>query len=345
MARALARLRNLRSTPETPYEGLPIPPAPDYGTGEAWFAWPGRASLARTPPPGLSACDEEAARVDAFFIHPTTYLRNDVWNAAFDARGHLDVAVQRYQMTVFNGSCRLYAPRYRQASLAAQGRGVSPAIELAYRDVLAAFEFYLERYNAGRPFVLASHSQGTLHLVRMLQQRIFGTPLQRQLVVAYAVGGFLPEELASRGIPIGDGPRALGCAVGWNTFNHRARYLPPLYRPRVWWEGAFRDSRELRNTCVNPLTWTRHSAVPAKENRGALPANREGTLVAPLVPHLTGAVCRGERLEVHVPRARRNEGFTDLLSQLGSYHVFDYNLFYANIRANVADRIEAFLAG
>ena len=62
------------------------------------------------------------------------------------------------------------------------------AFELAYSDVLRAFDYYLAHENHGRPFILASHSQGSLHALRLIQERLAGKPLQKQLVAAYLIG-------------------------------------------------------------------------------------------------------------------------------------------------------------
>ena len=184
-----------------PFDPAHVPPAPDYSQPSAWLAFPGRDGIERSTPPGMAAVDEAQAPADVFFIHPTTYLRNDVWNAAYDAAGAdapYNGPVLLNQVSAFNGCCRLYAPQYRQASL--KGLGKSPeAVDLAYGDVARAFRRYIAHENNGRPFILASHSQGTAHLVRLLQQEVLGTPLQARLVAVYAVGGYAPASFASIG--------------------------------------------------------------------------------------------------------------------------------------------------
>src|SRR5438874_577844 len=61
------------------------------------------------------------------------------------------------------------------------------ALDCAYRDVLAAFDRFV-RESGDRPIILAGHSQGALHLSRLLRERIAGTPLARRIVAAYVVG-------------------------------------------------------------------------------------------------------------------------------------------------------------
>ena len=46
---------------------------------------------------------------------------------------------------------------------------------------------------------------------------------------------------------------------------------------------------------------------------------------------------------MQIPWSKRH-GFSDLLTLFGSYHIFDYNLFYTNIRVNAQQRVAAWRA-
>ncbi|HYL71250.1 MAG TPA: hypothetical protein VEY89_08115, partial [Candidatus Dormibacteraeota bacterium] len=61
------------------------------------------------------------------------------------------------------------------------------------------------------------------------------------------------------------------------------------------------------------------------------------------VAHLTGARCEDGVLHIDIPLTERR-GFADLLTLFGSYHIYDYNLFYVNIRSNALERINAWHA-
>ena len=329
-----------------PFSETPAPPAPDYAQPGAWLAFPGRNGLERSAPAGLAAIDERLAPADVFFIHPTTYLKNDVWNAAYDVDGPYNKPVLLGQLSAFNGCCRLYAPHYRQASLGSLDKS-PPAVDLAYADVARAFRFYIDHENQGRPFIIASHSQGSGLAVRLLQSEILGTPLRQRLVAAYVVGAFAPANFGQAGLPVCASARQTGCIVSWNTSQagrHGAFIL--IHDKRYWWRGAFRQSGQLPAICINPLTWTETGAAPASANAGSLPFPtapfpRAATTLAALVPRLTGAVCKDQLLGVDVPAAP--PGFRDTLSFVyGSYHRSDYGLFYAAIRANAIDRVAAF---
>ena len=333
--------------PPKPFDQTPIPPAPDYAQGKAWLAFPGRNGIERSTPPGYAAVDEATAPADVFFIHPTSYLKNDVWNARYDVEGTYDKPILLAQVSTFNGCCRMYAPHYRQASLT--GLGKDQPVDLAYSDVARAFHYYIEHENHGRPFIIASHSQGTMHAVKLLQAEILGTPLQKQLVAAYVVGAYAPANFGDAGLPICTSAKQTGCVISWNTTQaKRTGAFMLIHDKRYWWQGAFRQSGKLGAVCVNPLTWTTTGSAPASANAGALPFPEapypaSAITLAPLIPHLTGAGCKNDLLEVDVPKD--SKGFRDNLTLVyGSYHRTDYDLFWASIHQNAIDRVNAWVA-
>ncbi|MFM2289071.1 MAG: hypothetical protein RL684_2214 [Pseudomonadota bacterium] len=325
----------------------PAPPAaPDYSSHDAWAAWPGREGRALDAPPGQSPLADPP--VDVFFIHPTTLLLGGIANASADAGAseskRVDEAVLRFQASVFNGCCRIYAPRYRQASLKAittNSPEAHTADELAYGDVARAFDAFLAA-NGGRPFILASHSQGSIHALRLLQERIIGTPLQQRLVAAYLVGLALPRDIARLGIALCDSPQATGCVLGWNSVrtghDDRRRRDDAV----IWWEGRYQPVAGRPLACVNPLDWRVDGGAPPSLNAGALYGEGRDNPLPALVPALTGARCEQGLLGVDVPWAQRRH-FSDLLTVTGVYHDFDYSLFYANIRENARVRSDAWL--
>jgi Protein of unknown function (DUF3089) len=337
--------------PSRPFDPRTAPPAPDYSQPQAWLAFPGRNGQERSTPPGFAAIDESKAPADVFFIHPTTYLKNDVWNAPYDAsdrQAPFNPPVLLAQISAFNGCCRLYAPNYRQASLAALGKS-RPAVALAYADVARAFRYYIAHENRGRPFIIASHSQGSGHAVRLLQQEILGTPLQQRLIAAYVVGAYVPSNFGTLGLPVCEGPRQIGCVVAWNTSeagHTGARVLTD--NPTYWWRGALKNRNQPPAICINPLNWRSDGFEPADTNAGSLPFPKApfpagAATLHPLILHLTGAVCRQGLLEVHVPYSAP-AGFHDMLTLfMGSYHDSDYGIFYAAIRSNAVDRVNAWL--
>jgi hypothetical protein len=334
--------------PPKPFAQTTPPPAPYYDRRGAWLGFPGRGGLERSTTPGVAPVNEAAAPADVFFIHPTTYLKNDVYNAAIDAPTTYGDAVLLNQASVFNGCCRIFAPHYRQAALKALN-GNPGAVSLAYADVSAAFRWYIAHENKGRPFIIASHSQGSGLAVRLLQQEIVGTPLQKRLVAAYAVGAYVPSTFAAIGLPTCDAPDQTGCVMSWNTSQTgRTGAFLLTRKSTYWWQGAFKSTNISPAVCVNPLTWTQSGAAPASANLGSLTLPKlkghDGELKAITLPEpelaLTGAVCKDSLLDVNIPiwkTAYQNA----IVWLFGSYHVYDYGIFYKNIRANAVQRVQA----
>ena len=196
--------------PKEPFAASVAPAPPDYASPEAWSALPERDDLADRVPPGMVATSPAAARVAVFYLHPTASVA-PVWNAPADDV-KLAVATDRggvlIQASAFNAVGVVHAPRYRQATGAAYYTP-SPdgerAIEIAYSDIDRAFDAFLARRTAGRPFLLAGHSQGAVLAARLLARRVAGTPLREELVAPTP-----PRAPASRTPPASTAP--CGCS-------------------------------------------------------------------------------------------------------------------------------------
>lgn len=321
--------------------------APDYAQMSAWAAYPGHVSHADDTPAGVS--EKLKLGVDVFFVHPTTYLMPRMTNAAFDAgggvRSRIDAIVMKLQASAFNGCCDIYAPRYRQASIRAithHSKEAYAVTDLAYSDVARAFDAFLVA-SKNRPFIIASHSQGSIHALRLLQQRIAGTPLQQRMVAAYVVGAALPLEIAQSGLPICDAPTATGCVLTWNSVDSGSEDARRLNDSVIWLRGSYQPIAGRPIVCVNPLDWRMGSQAPAENNLGAIHRDGPDDMLSPPIPRLTAASCKNGLLGVDIAKDQRKH-FRDVLTLAGSYHDFDYSLFYMNIRANAIERSRAWLA-
>lgn len=342
------------AVPPGPFAETLAPPAPDYSRSAAWLALPGGRGLERSAPAGLSAVSEDEASADVFFIHPTTAEAKDVWNAGWDVSDEaapLNRSVLLGQASAFNGCCRIFAPRYRQATLPALSRS-QDAVDLAYDDVAAAFRQFIADRNDARPFILASHSQGTAHAIRLLQVEILGTPLQDRLVAAYLIGGYVPDTFPRIGLPVCDAPDQTGCVVSWNAGKPGSLGSRIVIHDKTyWWNGAQKTDDQPPAVCVNPLSWRAQGPgaepVAAAANPGSMPLPGAPFPVAPgslpaLTPGLTGAHCNDGRLEVDL-QPDAPPAYGDSLTRLfGSYHLNDYGLFYAALHGNAAVRARAF---
>lgn len=307
------------------------PAAPDYFNREHWAALPDRDDGADFTPKGVSD-GQASASADVFFVHPTTYLNSAGWNAPMGdgpSGNWVDDAVMPGQASVFNGAARVFAPRYRQAQIYAfldLENGGNDALELAYTDIEAAFNHYLAEYNQGRPFIVAGHSQGALLTRWLLERKISGTRLVKQMVAAYPVGYLISAaELASSmpDIPVCQSAVQTGCLVTWNTIGDGYHALVPT-RGMV---------------CVNPLTWTTDGAQGAFENNeGALSRTSKAILAA-----IADARCENGMLYVSEIRTDAYDYLPNMGK--GNHHLLDYTLYWSNIRKNAASRVTAFNEG
>ena len=180
-----------QTVPSRAFAEVAPPPAPDYATPAAWAARPDDPGTAALVPEGVVDI-AMMPRADVFFIHPTTYGISPgehggrdalYWNAPIDdpvAGDRIDHGILKYQASAFNLAGRIHAPHYRQATFGVffdTSDARRRALSLAYQDVERAFDRYIAHDNAGRPFILAGHSQGALHALLLLKERIAGTPL------------------------------------------------------------------------------------------------------------------------------------------------------------------------
>jgi hypothetical protein len=336
--------------PAQPFSAGSRPTSPDYSQPASWAALPEREDSADALP-AIGAIDQQAgAAVDVFFIHPTTYFGTANWNQPLDdARVNqlTDLFVMRGQASVFNSCCRIYAPRYRQATIYSfidnAGSGKA-ALEVAYGDVERAFDYFVAHYSQGRPFVLAAHSQGSVHLRTLLEKRITGTSLRNRLVAAYPIGfGFDAEQFgkAVPDVPVCQNAEQTGCLVSWNAIGPEASVIG--------------DPR--KNVCVNPLTWSTDGApADAALNIGAV--SYPGTFAGSLVdlkelpqdfidaePVLETGVADAQCIDgMLLVREIRSTHFASRPMGRDNYHIYDYNLFHMNLRQNAETRVARYLA-
>jgi hypothetical protein len=313
------------------------PPRPDYSLEKNWAALPTTKDSADTVPYGSNLKDGQAdAKVDVFFIHPTMYYKGKSWNADVnDERVNrlVDIYPIRQQASVFNESCKVYAPRYRQATLASflKGDGNGDlALDTAYTDLKRAFEYYMKNYNHGRPLIIAGHSQGTFLAERLLHDFFDSdVKMKKLLVAAYLIGGNIGKN-SFKTIVLCESASQTNCYVAWHTRKHGSEIEPP--KRKMIGAPAYQNYTEY--TCVNPLTWkTDTSYAPASLNLGSVPKSFDcidtGLIDAKISPQAI--------IWSHKPSKK---GYP----KGENYHVYDYSMFYMNIRGNVKERCETYLS-
>ncbi|MGL4312360.1 MAG: DUF3089 domain-containing protein, partial [Sphingomonas sp.] len=179
--------------PGVAFDAQPPLAADRYRDKASWIARPDIPGNAALWTPVGATPARAKADVAIFYVHPTSYFNRGAWNAPLldadaDARAELFL---KAQVTAFNATGEIWAPRYRQATFGAfltNQAAAQQAFDLAYRDVSAAFDEFLREIGPSRPIMLVGHSQGSLHLARLLKERVAGSALARRIVAAYIVG-------------------------------------------------------------------------------------------------------------------------------------------------------------
>lgn len=277
-----------------------------------------------------------------FFVPPTSYIQvGGNWNAALndaqtDQRARLFL---RGLASPFNRADEIWAPKYRQAaagSFLTDKPEAQQAIDAAYADVKQAFTYFLESVDPDKPIVLAGHSQGSLHILRLLMDDVKGTPLAGRIVAVYAIGWPISVEHDLPALPLPACATAgqAGCIVTYSAFSDDADpdMLMERYRATLGLDGSPRGEGPI--LCVNPLTGGIGGDAPADANLGTLVPNNDLT-AGELVIGAIGARCdeRGLLLIGNPP---------DLGPGVlpgGNYHVYDIPLFWKNLQEDVLQRV------
>ena len=167
--------------------------------------------------------------IDCFYVYPTV---SDEKTANSDLQiQSTEQSIALYQASRYSQYCRVYAPMYRQVTLAGAGiagpqSGSKPNPALGVSDVTKALETYLKRYNHGRGFVLIGHSQGSGVLESVIAKVVDRKPaVRKRLLSAILMGGnVLVKGNTGIGgdfkhIPACRRATQLGCVIAFSTFD------------------------------------------------------------------------------------------------------------------------------
>ena len=330
------------ATPHGHFQAAQAGGGPDYSKASSWVARPGMSNdPADWLPDGVTS--PKAGDAAVFYIHPTTYLESDRWNAPLRAGGDTAFRTNLFvqsQASAFNGAGDIWAPYYRQAAFGAfllDTSDAQQALYFAYRDVAAAFDEFV-REAGERPIILAGHSQGALHLERLLREKVAGKPIARRVVAAYVVGWPIDgsSDLPALGLPACASADQPGCILSWLTFGEPANadLLVDHWQASKGLNGGERRRKQV--LCVNPLTGTRNGSAPPQANPGTLVPTAD-LRSATLDPQAVGARCDHGLLLIdgHIP------ALGPYVMPGNNYHVYDYALFWAAIRRDAERRLAA----
>ena len=296
---------------------------PNYSDKDSW------AVLPENIPDEISTfnIDKNKKEADVFFIYPTLIdsrnqreWNSDIWDE--DIRNDVINRPVKYQASAWLDAGNLYVPYYRQAHIRVFNDKFrvdgDKALNLAYNDIKEAFSYYLENFNNDKPFIIASHSQGTVHAKRLISEFIDGKELQKKLIAAYLVGIKVFEDEFINIKPM-NSPDETGGFVTWNTFKFNK--YPRKDNYENWFKGG---------VTTNPITWDDSKETKKDLHKGLLyrdlkifSQNIDIKLIDGIVwssiPNVPGKI---------------------LLQTVRSYHFADINLFWVDIRENAKLRVD-----
>lgn len=303
------------------------PIATDYSKSEYWLSLP-------------AALDQE---VDIFYLYPTAWQKvneNESNICEIDNPSMLKGAKAAFgrQATAFETVGNIYAPYYRQADpvyclslpLEEQAKVIRG---IPKSDAFAAFDFYIKKYNHGRPFILAGHSQGSNVMIYLLSEYMKENPeVYSRMIAAYVIGYSVTEDYLAKNphLKFAEGPDDTGVIISYNTEAPTVVGNNPVVLP-----GAL---------VINPITWTREETLAtAEESLGSFLPNEEGKFV--LVENYADA-----RIEKTKGVLICSTTDVDKLSPgnqvfgRGVFHSYDYPFYYFNLRENAVNRVDNFLS-
>jgi len=213
--------------------------------------------------------DNGDAPVDVFYLYPTAVSIKCQTNVSEVDQFMRFAALGNFERgpSLFDGFCNIFAPYYRQLSAKSivEDKCAVAFYDHIYNsevrtDAYAALDYYFEHYNNGKPFILASHSQGSATMLQVLREYMKLHPdYYERMIVAYVLGMTVSKEFHERNphIKFAEGELDLGVVVSWNIEGPNATMpnfpvLPDAY------------------TCINPLNWkTDGTYAPIELNKGS----------------------------------------------------------------------------
>ncbi len=277
----------------------------------------------------------EGKDADLFLICPTVDMGTDGnLNMSMDdekVKANFTGALNM-EKGIYEDSAVMYAPFYRQIVFPlylGSEEDMKPYLDIAYDDVSAAFEYYMENINDGRPLILAGFSQGAQHALRLLEDYFDDPEYNDLLVAAYCIGWRITAEDLERSphLKMAEGEDDTGVIVMFST------EAPEADSSIIVPEG-------IRTLGINPLNW-RMDSTPADRslNIGACFTDYSGAITGE-IPNLTGCYLDEDRGTLKavdiIPEDYSNSLFPD-----GVYHLYDYQFFFRNLEENVRTRLES----
>lgn len=279
--------------------------------------------------------------VDVFIVAPSVDTKGTINSEMTEGYKQAFRSAMNHQQALYAYTAKLYAPYYRQASLNAYSYDIATReaiLQNAYVDVSAAFKYYLEHKNNGRPIILAGFSQGADMCYRILEEYYGGesaraVELRKNLVAVYAIGWTLTQDMVDKypQIKPATGELDTGVVITYDCEDGNVT-------------DCFITPSGVKAIAINPLNWKTDSTKADKSlNKGSVTQDGAGAITS-CVKGAYGAYLDPERGTLIVTDIDTNQ-YPPVLSIFpdGALHLYDNFLFFVNLQENIKDRTDAFL--
>lgn len=284
----------------------PIPHEPVYADSTQWFI------------------RDRGARVDLFYIISTEtgdhLMDGDTCHFADTYDNYLRERMAHEMHAVdsfYSGDCNYFSPYYRQVSMQSwcSIEATMARLPLALSDVRRSWDYYIEHYNQGRPFVIAGFSQGA-HAMMDIMRRMPDSIASR-LVAAYVVGYKVTQKDLDS-CPLirpAQGATDTGVTICFNSVRSSEDTISVVSGGNL--------------LCINPVNW-RTDTVSA--SFVVVDQKRTDTLTAR---------CDPERHLVLIGNYPDNRPMP-VIGVPGNYHHRELKFYYPYICQNIMDRVAAY---
>lgn len=302
----------------------------DYSKGENWMV----------------KHDNGDKKVDVFFLYPTSSNTDykDTINPIEPVMKSLAYVAYDRGPSCFQEYANIFAPYYRQITAARlakcpNGEDFSNTIynSEVRTDAYAALDYYFEHYNKGRPFILASHSQGSFTMRHVLGEYMsIHNDYYSRMIAAYTIGTCYNQEYLTKypHVKMATNADDVGVVINWNSYSD----VPAIQ------EGCFLNYGT-NPYCINPLNW-KVDATKAEisENKGTFNPSthlvEEGATGAYIDLNTHALVCSVDQAKYpSLP-----DQYFGKIFGTNSLHFDDWNLFYKNIQENAKNRIDKYFS-
>ena len=279
--------------------------------------------------------------VDVFYLYPTTYRKlaaSDPTCCNINNASMLKGSPIAFnnQATAFETAGNLYAPYYRQAALTP---GVTQTEEemwkvaegIPYSDVSAAFDYFINNFNQGRPFILVGHSQGSIQMMLLLSRYMAVNPaVYSRMIAAYVIGYPVTAQYmtANPHLKFAEGPDDLGVIISYNTQS-----------PNMLSGESLIMGTNI-GIVINPINWKRDETLAmVSESLGSYMPDSTGVYVK--VPAYADArinLAQG----VLICSSVDEDALSGPVFGHGGYHMWDYPLYFYNLKENAENRVNKY---